>query len=177
MYTYIKSRYWLHWSISFVLMLAVALLMTQSDYFSVPDLMRIEFASDTGTLFGLIQPYETGDYNPLYNNTLLDFGYMLAYTLLFYFSGLVLWDLLEFRQRRWLAGLLLPLLFDLVENVLLLQMIGRPPEQYCCFELFAIAVRLKWAFAIPGAILTIIVLMYQMYVAADKLYCYFIKDR
>ena len=174
MYTYIKSKYWKHWAISLLLMLGIGYAMKNFCCFSVPNLIAIEFAHTAPDLQEMIAPYLKAECNVLNNNTLLDFGFMVGYTLAFYFSGRIICDLLEFRWRKWLFVLLLPFVFDFAENLLLLHSMKNGVSDIN-FTAFYIAVRLKWLLVIPAFLLLITVALYQLYVGIDKIYCRWIE--
>lgn len=181
---YIVSRFWKHWTVSLVAFLVLAYVMIQVPYFAVPNLITIEFAPDAEALYLLLTNTQHPVPSTLYPtsstlhptpctllaNTYLDFAFMLAYTALFYFSGRVVYDLLQFHTRKLLFILFLPLFFDVIENLLLLQMLGKAPKDYFSFGTFYYAVRLKWFFAVPGTIVTLLVLFYHLYAGLDRVY-------
>ncbi len=161
---YIKSRFWKHWALSLAAFIILAFIMTRIPFFAVDNLLAIEFAPNAQAFNALITDVEL-----VRRNTYIDFGFMLAYTAMFYFSGRVLYDLLQFTTRKLLFVLLLPFLFDAVENLLLLQMLGKAPEDYLSFWTFYYAVRLKWFFVVPGSIVSLMVLLFEVYVGLDRL--------
>ena len=81
MYTYIKSPYWKHWTISLLLLLATGFVMQSVCCFKVHNLIEIEFANTATRLMQLIAPYMSSGCNALYCNTLLDFGFMFFYSM------------------------------------------------------------------------------------------------
>ena len=170
MYTYIKSKYWIHWGLSLTAVLLVGVAMTQFAALEVHNLIQIEFAKTADELAQLLQPYSNT--TVLYYNTLTDFIFIITYTLLFYYSGRILCDLLEFTRTRWLLLLLLPASLDVAENLLLLEMLSTVPHDYSSFCFFYWAVRLKWLLVIPGMLLALVVLLFQAYVGVDRVYCW-----
>ncbi len=162
---YIQPRFWKHWLISLGLTAFLVFIMTKVPSVAVENLLEIEFASDAEELRNLILKAVN-----LETNTFIDFLFMIAYTALFYFSGRVVYDLLQFSSRKLLFILFLPLIFDLIENLLLLQMLDKTPADYLSFTTFYYAVRLKWLFAIPGVIVFLVVLIYHLYALLDLIY-------
>jgi len=162
---YIKSRFWKHWLASLLASGILVLVLTRISYIEVENLLTIEFASDATVFENLVNTADN-----LERNTYIDFLFMIGYTALFYFSGRVVYDLLQFTSRKLLFILFFPLIFDLVENVLLLQMLGKSSVDYLSFSTFYYAVRLKWLFAIPGTIVLIITLFYHLYALLDRIY-------
>lgn len=162
---YIQSRFWKHWLISLGLTTFLAFIMTKIPSVAVGNLLEIEFASDAEALRSLMLLV-----NNLETNTYVDFLFMIAYTGLFYFSGRVVYDLLQFSSRKLLFILFFPIIFDLIENLLLLQMLDKSPADYLSFTTFYYAVRLKWLFAIPGVIVFLVVLIYHIYALLDRIY-------
>lgn len=170
MYTYIQSNFWKHWLASLLLVMGVGMFMLFYPPVQVPDLIAIEFAPSAFDLSRLIQ--KINYIRPLYYNTLTDFIFIFAYTLLFYFSGRILCDLLEFYQTQWLFLFSLPMLCDMIENFLLIDMLLAIPEDYSAFCFFYWAVRLKWLLVIPGILSALLVLLFQAYVGIDRVYCW-----
>lgn len=168
---HIQSRFWKHFVASLVLFALVGYVMTQIPYFGVRTLIAIEFAPDVQIFHALV-----ANTHNLQQNTYIDFFFILAYTALFYFSGRVVYDLLQFATQKLLFLLFLPLLFDVIENLLLLQMLDKAPEDYFSFCLFYYAVRLKWLFAIPGTIVVLLVVFYHLYALLDRIYALFKKS-
>lgn len=162
---YIQSRFWKHWLISLGLTVFLIFIMTKLHSVAVRNLLEIEFASNAETFRNLILKVDN-----LETNTFIDFLFMIAYTGLFYFSGRVVYDLLQFSSRKLLFVLFFPLIFDVIENLLLLQMLDKTPSEYLNFSIFYYSVRLKWLFAIPGVIVFIVVLIYHIYALLDRIY-------
>jgi hypothetical protein len=162
---HIQSRFRTFWTISFVLFLAVGLAMLLIPEIRVGNLLEIEFAPNMEALKNQIT-----DPQKLESNTMVDFLFILAYTCLFYCSGRIIYDLLQFKTHKLLFLLFLPGVFDILENILLLQMLHAPQINCFTFCKFYYAVRLKWLFVVPGAITVLLVLLYYLYAALDRIF-------
>lgn len=175
--SYIKSQYWKHWTAAGIITVALLIVFRLPHYY-VGNLLAIEFAADSDTFVTASHIANSEKLQILRNNLYLDFGFIAAYSMLFFFSARILRDLLEFSAlKRILMLCLLPGIFDVAENVLTLQLLHHFPDDFCCYNLLFWMVRIKWAFAIPGIILVIIIAGYQFFIGVDNLYCMLKKNK
>jgi predicted acylesterase/phospholipase RssA len=153
-----KSKYWKTWLASLI---ATLLIMGgfYLVYFNVPGLVQAELAHTTGQLYDALQPTLTTNPEIIRRSLYLDFAFIAAYSMLFYFSGKLMNIIGWLTGKRVLLICLLPGILDVIENIMFLQMLGNysPAYVYPYFNLFHWIVAAKWFLAGCGVLLVLIV--------------------
>lgn len=154
---------WIFWIIS--LLLSVACLYINHHYFRMSEMIKLEFASTAGDMHKHIMAVGCSPeccYNVLKMNTIVDYGFLVFYSLLTYFSFKLFLDVFQLTSKAWWvyilsfsAGLL-----DAVENYFLLTTAIEQQEEFSW--IFFWAVRIKWAFAIVPVLLIPMVMLYGL---------------
>jgi hypothetical protein len=102
-------------------------------------------------------------YQLLKMNTLIDYAFLVGYTLLTFFSFIIFLDVFQAAIKTWVYILSLATgFFDAIENCFLLSTAIKEKEVYSWIYFWA--VRIKWAFAILPVLLITIVLLYSLIV-------------
>lgn len=156
------KKIWTYWLIS--LLLAIACVVVNYSAFRVKDIIKLEFAPSAGYMHTYIMsgaaPTEDA-YHTLMLNTIVDFIFIIAYSLLTLFSFKILLDLFQISGGLWIYVLaFIPGIFDCVENVFLVLTAARHQEVFS--RLYYYAVRIKWGFAIVPYLLILIIMIYGL---------------
>lgn len=152
------NKNWLGWIISLILVIVAS--FVNLHYFQVPNIIAIEFARDASTMSERINENPDG-YLALLFNTIVDYGYILAYTSLILFSIKITLDGLEAKSARWFYWLgVLPGAMDAIENGFLLRTAIWHQETISWLYIFV--VRIKWGAAILFYMLVPIVMLYGL---------------
>jgi hypothetical protein len=156
------SKIWLGWVISLILVVGTS--VVNLHYFPVPNIIAIEFARDATTMFERIQanaPQPAEAYHLLLDNTIVDYGFILAYTALILFSVRITLGGLEARGGRWFYWLgAVPGIMDGIENSFLIATAIRQHETISWLYLFV--VRIKWGVAILFYMLIPLLFLYGL---------------
>jgi hypothetical protein len=156
------SKIWLGWVVSLILVVVAGLVNVH--YFPMHNIIAIELARDPLTMCERIQAnalQPAAAYHLLLGNTLVDYGFILAYTSLILFSVRITLDALEAGGGRWFYWLgVLPGLMDAIENGFLITTALRQHETISWFYVFV--VRIKWGVAILFYMLIPVVMLYGL---------------
>ena len=154
------SRLWL---LAFLGTVLMAVLMTVIENLKVTNILKIEFSGSMDAFQHLVQ----GQEDKLQANTLLDFLFVVVYTLLFLVSLKVsALSLQTDLKKRYYVICLLPGFFDIIENVSLLDLLDH--RRASSFEWFYTAVRVKWALVIPFILMVLSILLYYALIIFGK---------
>ena len=153
---------WIFWIISLVL--AVVCIAINQYFFRVNEMIRLEFVSSAEQMHTYIMaagcPPEQC-YYLLRMNTIVDFGFLISYSLLTYFSLKLFIDVFQVSRKLWVYILSFTTgLLDSIENYFLLKTAVENQEQFSL--IFFWAVRIKWAFAIVPLLLIPMVMLYGL---------------
>jgi len=156
------KKIWIAW-IASVLLFSIASFVN-ARIFAVHNILNIEFARTNETLGDCIQEisqYAPDPYHRLFLNTVVDYGYLLAYTLVIIFSVIITLDALQLKPGKWIyAFCVLPGLMDSIENAYLIATAVKGQPAISWF--YVTVVRIKWATAIPFYLLFVVVLIYGL---------------
>ena len=156
------KKIWIAW-IASVLLFSIASFVN-ARIFAVHNILTIEFARTNETLGDCIHEisqYAPDPYHRLFLNTVVDYGYLLAYTLVIIFSVLITLDALELKAGKWIYALcVLPGVMDSIENAYLIATAVKQQPAISWF--YVTVVRIKWAAAIPFYLLFVVVLVYGL---------------
>lgn len=151
---------WLPWLIS-LLLTAICIFINHHFYF-IENILQLEFAGSAERMqyyISTINQNTTQAYHILKYNTVWDYAFLLAYSLLTLFSFKLLFNILQFPLNVWVYILsFITGLLDAVENYFLL--ITANNQQAYFSGIYYWAVRIKWAFAIMNVLLILVVLVY-----------------
>jgi len=162
------KKIWVGWIVSLILFIVAA--YVNLHFFKVKDILAIQFARTTFDMHSCItaiadSPAES--YRILYFNTLVDYFYLIAYTLLILFSFRITFDAFDIADNTLLYVLaVVPGVFDSIENIFLLQTARQQKEVLSWVYIWA--VRIKWGAAIFPFMLVLIVMVYGLIIALAK---------
>lgn len=155
-------KIWITWLAGVALFILATYVNTH--YFRVENILDIEFATTNTTLGDCIHeisPNATTAYQRLLQNTIVDYVYLLAYTLVLIFSVVLTLDALELKTSKWMFAIcILPGLMDLIENAYLIATAVNQQPSISWF--YVLVVRIKWAVAIPFFMLFPVVVIYGL---------------
>src|ERR1700753_3867406 len=100
------KKYWVYWLISLALFIICTII--NGTVFRIPSIIKIELAPDAQTLQNYIarlSPDMMANYHLLKMNTIVDYGYLLSYSLLTLFSFKILFAVLQLRLPWWIYPL------------------------------------------------------------------------
>lgn len=162
------KKTWIGWSVSLILFIVASFVNLY--FFRVPNILAIEFARTTADMHNCITTIADSleeSYRILYLNTLVDYFYLTAYTLLIVFSFRITFEAFEITKNKWLyVFAVIPGVLDAVENVFLLQTALQQKEVLSWVYIWA--VRIKWGAAIFPFMLVPIVMVYGLVIALAK---------
>lgn len=146
---------WILWLIS--LACAAACMLVMHKYYLIKNILPLEFApsaADMKTWVNTIDPNPANAYRILLLNTCWDYGFLISYTLLTFFSFLLIRNLfaLSIKPGLYLVAFIAGI-FDMVENYFLLQTALHQQENFSMVYFWA--VRIKWCFAIVNVLLVV----------------------
>ncbi|MBW8242527.1 hypothetical protein K1F50_06910 [Muricauda oceani] len=154
------------WNVALLLCSVCMLVFFLHTNINVPNIYRIQL-SDSFTAFQT-QVLETDN---LMANTYFDFFFILCYTLLFYSSIRIFFLSIEQRiSIRYYSLSILPALFDITENLMILGLLDGTYCQGKCFSVFYWIVRLKWFVLIPFLLTALAIAAYHFIVFAGRTY-------
>ncbi|KOS07530.1 hypothetical protein AM493_16875 [Flavobacterium akiainvivens] len=135
-------------------------------YFKVENILALQFSCTPGDLCFMINGQETA----LRHNLLLDFGFIVCYTLLFYYSIQLMGHLLKLSKLHYTWLCLLPGLLDVAENIITLNIID---SNNCTaiFTPFFYIVRIKWLTVLPFGLLALMMGVYLLLEYLDEQSC------
>ena len=154
------KKVWISWFISF----AAALLCTIINirFFRVSEMINLEFSTSAEMMRTHIMSIGCSAeccYHTLLMNTIVDFGFLVSYSLLTYVSFKLLLDVFQVSFKPWIYILSFTVGFlDIIENCFLLKTAIDQKEAYS--DLFCWVVRIKWGFAIVPLLLVPMVMLY-----------------
>lgn len=162
------KKTWIGWSVSLILFIVASFVNLY--FFRVQNILAIEFARTTVNMHDCIKEIAGNleeSYRILYLNTLVDYFYLIAYTLLIVFSFRITFDAFDITKSKWLYVLaVIPGVLDAVENIFLLQTALQQKEVLTWVYIWA--VRLKWGAAILPFMLVPIIMVYGLVIALAK---------
>ena len=134
-------------------------------YFRVSHMINLEFSSSAEMMKTNIMSIGCSPeccYETLKMNTIVDFGFLISYSLLTFFSIKLLLDVFQVSFKPWMYVLALIAGFlDIIENSFLMMTAMAQKEVYSV--VFFWAVRIKWAFAIIPMLLVPMVIVYGLF--------------
>lgn len=152
------NKIWLGWISSLILVIIASFVNLHC--FRIPNIIAIEFARDASTMSDCIHE-NAAAYHLLLYNTIVDYGYILAYTSLILFSIKITLDGLEMQGARWFYWLgVLPGAMDAIENGFLIQTALK--QQETISWLYVFVVRAKWGAGILFYMLVPMVMLYGL---------------
>lgn len=157
------KKTWIYWIIC--LALTVGCIPVNRFQFRVEQMIQLEFASSAQQMQEYIMTIDNNDpqrcYHTLLWNTIWDYGFLVAYSLLVLFSFIIFLDVFQLIIRPWVYILaFITGVLDAVENYFLLRTASLQQEQFSCVYYWA--VRIKWAFAIVPVLLITMVMVYGL---------------
>jgi len=157
------KKIWTYWWLSFGL--SVCCIVINCYFFQVPEMTKLEFAPTpekmTEYILSTFPSSVTESYHTLLSNTITDYVFIAAYTLLTFFSFKILLALFEVSIGGWVYILsIVTGLLDCMENNFLMSAAIRQQEEFSW--LYQDIVRVKWAFAIIPITLIPVVLIYGL---------------
>lgn len=154
------NKTWIYWLSSFVLTAICAYINYHC--FRIDNMIALEFSDSACTMKHHIMAIADsghGKYFILQMNTLIDFGFLVSYSLLTFFSFKLVLQVFQVATKPWVYFLsFITGLLDIIENIFLLKTGSSQREYYS--DLFWWVVRIKWAFAIVAILLILIVIIY-----------------
>jgi hypothetical protein len=158
------KKVWVFWAIS--LLLALVCVFVNQYYFRMTEMIKLEFASSPEQMRTHIMAVGCSPeccYHTLKMNTLVDFGFLIAYSMLTFFSLKLFLDVFQVSVKIWVYILsFITGFLDVIENYFLLKTAFEKEETYSC--IFFLVVRIKWAFAIVPLLLIPMVILYSLIV-------------
>jgi hypothetical protein len=157
------KKVWIFWIIS--LLLAIVFLAVNKYNFRVNEIVKLEFSPSAQMMHANIMAIGCSPgccYNTLKMNTIIDFGFIVSYSLLTLFSFKLFLDVFQMNSKIWWVYILsfITGCLDIIENFFLLKTAVAQKEEFSF--VFFWAVRIKWAFAIVPLLLIPIVLLYGL---------------
>jgi len=169
------NKYSRYWGFVFFCTAGVFIAFHVFQAFAVPDILKLQFSDNAAEFYGLIDQMngKKVDCQVLKNNTYLDFGYILFYSLLFLLSLKVFELSLGFKMKKAIyVAAFIPGLFDVVENIAFLQLV-EGDESF--FSLYCWTARLKWFFVNVFLLITLTIVLYYALVVAGRIFNFFSK--
>ena len=156
------KKTWIFWLLSLLLFGAAAFVNTH--IFEVGNILQIEFARTEKSLGDCLEKLSavTPDaYRRLLFNTIVDYVFLISYTLVIVLSIRITLNALELKDNKWIYSLgILPGVMDAIENsYLIATALNQRPT---ISEFYVIVVRIKWAAAIPFYLLFLVVAAYGL---------------
>lgn len=162
------KKTWIGWGICLILFIVAS--WVNFHFFRVQNILAIEFARTTVDMHNCIAAIAgtlAESYRILYLNTLVDYFYLVAYTLLIVFSFRITFDAFDIADNTLLYVLaVIPGVFDSIENIFLLQTALQQKEVLSWVYIWA--VRIKWGAAIFPFMLVPVVMIYGLVLALRK---------
>ena len=155
------KKIWIYWITSFLF--AIGFLVIIRYFFPVHEMLKLQFASSAAAMHEYIMSIGPSPdcYHILKMNTLADYGFLLSYAMLTYFSFRIFLDVFQIAVKPWVYVLsFLPATLDAIENVFLLRMAINQQEEFSA--VFFWIVRIKWAVAIIPLLLIPMILFYAL---------------
>ena len=156
------KKTWIYWWLSFGF--ALGCLLINSIFFRVPDIIKLEFAPGPEKMSDYIlniAPTAMESYHILLCNTITDYVFIVAYSLLTFFSFKIMLTLFEVSIGGWVYLIsVVTGLLDCMENNFLMNAAIRHREEFSW--LYFYIVRFKWAFALIPITLIPVVLTYGL---------------
>lgn len=157
------KKVWTYWWLSFGL--SVCCIVINYNFFRVSEMIKLEFAPTPEKMVEYIlstfPSSVTKSYHTLLSNTVTDYIFIAAYTLLTFFSFKILLTLFDVSMGGWVYIIsIVTGLLDCMENNFLMNAAIRQQEEFSW--LFRDIVRVKWAFAIIPVTLIPIVFIYGL---------------
>jgi hypothetical protein len=158
------TKIWTAWIISVLLVILAG--FVNLHYFRVFNILPIEFATTAMTIEDCVKdvnPSPLVGYHTLLLNTIVDYVYLVAYTLVILFSIKITLDALELKGNKAIYFLgILPGAMDAIENAFL---ITTALDHHSTISwVYVLVVRIKWAAAIPFYMLMPILMLYGLIV-------------
>ncbi|WP_420601493.1 hypothetical protein [Flagellimonas sp.] len=155
----VLGKYSRLWLVSLLGVITVILLMVVNKDLRVCNILEIEFSDSTESFLNLVKGQESN----VRHNTLVDFVFILAYTILFWMSlKVVILSLQTDLKRTYYLLCLLPGIFDVVENLSMLNVLEN--QDSFSFKMLFLSVRLKWGIVIPFMLMTLTILLFYILV-------------
>jgi hypothetical protein len=156
------KKIWIYWTL--FLLLTVGCIVINRKVFPVPGMLPLEFARSAESMRPHIMQQgltASESYRLLKMNTVVDYLFLVAYSLLGWYSLLIVLQVFEVRIKKWMYGLIfITGALDAIENIFLLRTGIRQQEAYSW--LYAWAVRLKWGAAMVLVLLITVVILYAL---------------
>lgn len=154
----ILYRYSNYWFLAFLLIIITGLFFYFVDEIKVDNLLNIQFADSQNSIIKIIESKKI-----LIQNTRYDFIFIVCYTLLFWLS-IKVFDLTLFMNihKKYYFLVLVPGIFDVIENFSLLMLIENTTQSPLFFNTFWFSARAKWFTIIPFVLINLIILFYYL---------------
>lgn len=157
------KKTWTYWWLSFGL--AIVCLLINGIFFRVPAMIKLEFAPTPEKMveyiLNTVPSSVVESYHTLFFNTITDYVFIAAYTLLTFFSFKILLALFDVSTGGWVYTIsVVTGLLDCMENNFLMNAAIRQREEFSW--LYQDIVRIKWAFAIIPITLIPVIFIYGL---------------
>jgi hypothetical protein len=153
---------WLNWSLC--LTVAIASQIVSKLYFPIPDIIKLEFSSSAAILQDNINAISFSperSYSILKYNTIIDFVFIAAFTLLTYYSGKIILASINYPMKLWMIILCGATgFFDIIEDYFLLSSALEHGANFSMIYFWA--VRIKWAFSVVPIVLVPTAILYGL---------------
>ncbi len=153
---------WVNWAL--YLTVAIASQIVSKLYFPIPDIIKLEFSSSAAILQDNINAISFSperSYIILKYNTIIDFVFIAAFTLLTYYSAKIMLAYHNYPMKLFMVVLCgVTGFFDIIEDYFLL---SSALEHSANFSLIYFwAVRIKWAFSVIPIVVIPITIFYGL---------------
>jgi hypothetical protein len=156
------KKKWVFWIIS--LLLTIVCVFINQQYFPMKEMIKLEFASSPEDMSNHIMAIglpPVSCYHILLMNTIVDYGFLVSYSLLTFFSFKLFLDVFQLSVKPWVYFLsFMTGLLDAIENYFLIKTALAQEEIFS--PVFFWAVRIKWAAALIPLLLIPIVMLYAL---------------
>ncbi|RYY59316.1 MAG: hypothetical protein EOO05_13660 [Chitinophagaceae bacterium] len=152
------KKTWNYWTVC--LLFTITCIVINSTVFAFPCMLNLEFAKSAAAMEDYIRP---SGYHRLLMNTLVDYGFLIGYGLLAFFSLKIILEVFQGNVNSWIYLLsFITGALDAFENIFLLLSATRERAVYS--DAYFWAVRIKWATAIIIVLVIAIVIIFSLIV-------------
>ena len=154
------SKYYSYWLAALTAVFTVFILLLSDTRYSVPAMVKLEFAQTQHYFFSVQRAYNYSD-ELLATYIYMDFVFIVAFSALFCFSLLVLMAIRKKRIEPWhLVLCCLPGMLDITEDLLMLKMFHDDGISENLFNTFIAVALSKWILVLPCIGMALAVLFY-----------------
>lgn len=157
------KKYWYKWLL--FLLIATICQVVSKFYFPIPEIIKLEFSTTAQLMLTnilSIAPTPEGCFYILKYNTIIDYVFLISFTLLLFYSCKILLTSFNYPMNSWIIVLCLATgFFDIIENYFLLKSAILNIANFS--KIYFWAVRIKWIFSIVPIIIIPITFIYGLY--------------